>query len=225
MISVLLVDDHALVRMGLRLMLDSTDDLHVVGEAADGGEAITLVAALRPDVVVMDVRMPAMNGIDATRHVVGAHPEVRVLILTTFGLDEYAFSALRAGASGFLVKDAAPADLVTAVRTVAAGDAVVSPRLTMRMLDMFADVLPASGEPAPAGGVHPRLTVLTPREVEVLRSVAEGLSNAEIAAALRLSEATVKTHLSRILPKLGARDRVQAVVIAYETGLVRADLA
>lgn len=222
MIRVLLVDDHPLVRMGFRLMLDSTDDIEVVGEASDGGAVVGDVAAMRPHVVVMDVRMPGTDGIEATRRVVAEHPEVRVLVLTTFGLDEYAFAALRAGASGFLVKDSAPDDLVAAVRTVAAGDAVVSPRVTQRLLELFADALPAGAGSVPDGAVHPRLAVLTPREVEVLRHVAQGRSNAEIAASLHLSEATVKTHLARILPKLGARDRVQAVVIAYETGLVRA---
>jgi DNA-binding NarL/FixJ family response regulator len=205
--------------MGFRLMLDSAPDVEVVGEAGDGRTAIDQAAALRPQVVVMDVRMPGTDGIEATRRIVEAHPEVRVLVLTTFDLDEYAFAALRAGASGFLVKDAAP---VTAVRSVAAGDAVVSPRVTRRMLELFARALPATAQAATPDGLHPRLAPLTPREVEVLRCVAEGHSNGEIAARLFLSEATVKTHLARILPKLGVRDRVQAVVLAYETGLVRA---
>jgi len=222
MIRVLLVDDQALIRMGFRLLLDSTDDLEVVGEAQDGQAAIEQAAALRPDVVLMDVRMPGVNGIDATARIVEAHPDVRVLVLTTFDLDEYAFAALRAGASGFLLKDAAPAELVTAVRTVASGEAVVSARITRRMLELFAGHLPAGTHVDDPGALHPRLAALTPREVEVLREVADGLSNAEVAARLFLSEATVKTHVGRILAKLGVRDRVQAVVVAYETGLVRA---
>lgn len=216
-IRVLLVDDQALLRMGFALVLDAEDDLEVVGEAGDGAAALAQVAALRPDVVLMDVRMPGMNGIDATRRVVEAHPGTRVLILTTFDLDEYAFAALRAGASGFLLKDARPTELLGAIRAVASGDAVVSPRVTRRMLEMFADHLPTAA--AAPTGTDPRLAELTPRELEVLRAVAEGLSNAEIAARLVLSEATVKTHVGRILAKLGVRDRVQAVVLAYETGL------
>ncbi|MBO3101510.1 response regulator transcription factor [Cellulomonas fengjieae] len=222
MTRVLLVDDQALIRMGFRLLLSSTDDLEVVGEAQDGQAAVEQVAALRPDVVLMDVRMPGVNGIDATRRIVETHPETRVLVLTTFDLDEYAFAALRAGASGFLLKDAAPDELAAAVRTVASGDAVVSARITRRMLELFSEHLPAGDAQADADAVHPRLTPLTPREVEVLREIAEGLSNAEIAGRLFLSEATVKTHVGRVLAKLGVRDRVQAVVVAYETGLVRA---
>lgn len=219
MTTVLLADDHALVRMGFRLLLESAGDLEVVGEAGDGRAAVEQAAALRPHVVLMDVRMPRTDGIEATREIVAADPHVRVLALTTFDLDEYALAALQAGASGFLVKDAAPTELVAAVRTIAAGDAVVSPRITRRMLEMFSRALPARGTRA-HDGVHPRLAVLTPRELEVLRCVGEGRSNGEIAEQLRVSEATVKTHLARILPKLGARDRVQAVVLAYETGLV-----
>ncbi|MBO3083741.1 response regulator [Cellulomonas fengjieae] len=222
MTRVLLVDDQALIRMGFRLLLSSTDDLEVVGEAQDGQAAVEQVAALRPDVVLMDVRMPGVNGIDATRRIVETHPETRVLVLTTFDLDEYAFAALRAGASGFLLKDAAPDELAAAVRTVASGDAVVSARITRRMLELFSEHLPAGDAQADADAVHPRLAPLTPREVEVLREIAEGLSNAEIAGRLFLSEATVKTHVGRVLAKLGVRDRVQAVVVAYETGLVRA---
>lgn len=217
MTSVLLVDDQALLRMGFRLVLEAEPDLTVVGEAGDGRSALTQVAALRPDVVLMDVRMPGMNGIEATARVVAEHPATRVLILTTFDLDEYAFSALRVGASGFLVKDARPAELVAAVRAVAAGDAVVSPRVTRRMLEMFAGHLPQAGRATPA---DPRLAELTPRENEVLLAVAQGLSNAEVAEHLVLSEATVKTHVGRVLAKLGVRDRVQAVVLAYESGLV-----
>ncbi|MCB2177360.1 MAG: response regulator transcription factor [Actinomycetales bacterium] len=218
-IRVLLVDDQALMRMGFAMVLDAEDDLEVVGEAGDGATALAQVRALRPDVVLMDVRMPGMNGIEATERLTAEHPEVRVLVLTTFDLDEYAFAALRAGASGFLLKDAEPAALVTAIRTVASGEAVVAPRVTRRMLELFAPHLPVHAE-APTGGTDPRLAELTPREVEVLRAVARGLSNAEIAAELVLSEATVKTHVGRILAKLEVRDRVQAVIVAYETGLV-----
>ena len=219
-IRVLLVDDQALLRMGFALVLDAEPDLEVVGEAADGDAALRQVAALPPDVVLMDVRMPGLNGIDATAAITRDHPGTRVLVLTTFDLDEYAFAALRAGASGFLLKDARPEDLVAAIRTVHGGDAVVAPRVTRRMLEMFADQLP-SGTPEPrgAGGTHPRLEALTPRELEVLACVAEGLSNGEVAQRLVLSEATVKTHVGNILAKLDLRDRVQAVVLAYETGL------
>lgn len=216
-VRVLLVDDQPLIRMGFRLVLDAEDDLEVVGEAGDGDAALTQVVALRPDVVLMDVRMPRMNGIDATACVLARHPDTKVLILTTFDLDEYAFGALRAGASGFLLKDARPAELAEAIRTVARGDAVVAPRVTRRMLEIFADRLPVPGH----DDQDPRLADLTARERQVLVAVAEGLSNAEIAGCLFLSEATVKTHVGHILDKLGVRDRVQAVVAAYETGLVR----
>jgi len=220
-IGLLLVDDQALLRMGFRLVLEAEDDLVVLGEAGDGEQAVSQARALRPDVVLMDVRMPRMNGIEATERIVAALPECRVIILTTFDLDEYAFAALHAGASGFLLKDARPAELTAAIRTVATGDAVISPRVTRRMLEMFSGYLPASGEAAPTGGgLDPRLRVLTPRELEVLGTIAEGLSNAEIAERFVLSEATVKTHVGRILGKLDLRDRVQAVVLAYESGLV-----
>jgi DNA-binding NarL/FixJ family response regulator len=220
-IRVLLVDDQALLRMGFRLVLEAEDDLEVVGEAGDGDAAVRQATALHPDVVLMDVRMPGTNGIEATERLVAALPGSRVLILTTFDLDEYAFAALRAGASGFLLKDARPAELVAAIRAVATGDAVVSARVTRRMLEMFAGDLPAPGssEPGPRG-LDARLRTLTARETEILRAVAEGLSNAEIAARFVLSEATVKTHVGRVLAKLDVRDRVQAVVLAYETGLV-----
>lgn len=221
MISVLLVDDQALLRMGLRLVLEAEADVSVVGEAGDGGVAVTQVAALDPDVVVMDVRMPGTNGIEATANIVAQHPRTRVLILTTFDLDEYAFQALRAGASGFLIKDAPPTELVQAIRTVASGDAVVSPRITRRMLELFADRMPAPDAATGNPAVDPRVSSLTPRETEVLQSVAQGLSNVEIAEKLVLSETTVKTHVGRVLAKLGVRDRVQAVVLAYETGVVR----
>lgn len=221
MTRVLLVDDQSLMRMGFRLILESAPDLVVVGEAGDGAKAVDQVAALQPDVVLMDIRMPGVDGIEATLRIIESHPSVRVLILTTFDLDEYAFSALRAGASGFLLKEATPDELITAVRTVASGDAVVSPRVTRRMLELFAGALPAQPAARADEGVHPSLASLTPREIEVLRYLAEAQSNAEIAKRLFLSEATVKTHVGRILAKLGVRDRVQAVVLAYETGLVR----
>ncbi|WP_407344383.1 response regulator [Pengzhenrongella phosphoraccumulans] len=221
-IGLLLVDDQALLRMGFRLVLEAEDDLVVLGEAGDGALAVTQAIALRPDVVLMDVRMPGMNGIDATERIVAALPECRVIILTTFDLDEYAFAGLRAGASGFLLKDARPAELTAAIRTVAAGDAVISPRVTRRMLEMFSGYLPATGDVPPGGdGLDPRLRLLTPRELEVLGTIAEGMSNAEIAEHFVLSEATVKTHVGRILGKLQLRDRVQAVVLAYESGLVK----
>lgn len=216
---VLLVDDQPLLRMGFRLVLEAEDDLEVVGEAADGAEGVRLTAQLVPDVVLMDVQMPGVNGIDATEQIIASGSGARVLILTTFDLDEYAFAALRAGASGFMLKDARPAELVGAIRAVATGDAVVSPRVTRRMLEMFSGSLPAAGDPDP-GDLDPRIAQLTPREVEVLRTIAEGLSNGEIAERFVLSEATVKTHVGRILAKLRVRDRVQAVVLAYETGLV-----
>lgn len=219
-VRVLLVDDQALLRMGFALVLDAEDDIEVVGEAADGRAALEQVAALHPDVVLMDVRMPRMNGIEATERIVAEHPATRVLVLTTFDLDDYAFSALRAGAAGFLLKDSRPEELVAAIRSVASGDAVVSPRVTRRMLELFSDRLPRPGTPDDgAAAPDARLAGLTPRELEVLGAVAEGLSNAEIAERFFLSEATVKTHVGRILAKLGVRDRVQAVVLAYETGL------
>jgi DNA-binding NarL/FixJ family response regulator len=220
MTRILLVDDQSLVRMGFRLVLESAPDLEVVGEAADGRTAVDQVVALRPDVVLMDVRMPGVDGIEATRRIVAEHPAVRVLILTTFDVDEHAFAALRAGASGFLLKDATPAELRLAGLPVRASG-LADPRLAEAS---SAGVASLSRNPlAPAAtGVHPRLAALTPRETEVLRRVAEGRSNAEIAGDLFLAEATVKTHVGRILAKLAVRDRVQAVVLAYETGLVRA---
>ncbi|PWD51993.1 DNA-binding response regulator [Serinibacter arcticus] len=219
MIRVLLVDDQALLRTGFRLVLETADDIEIVGEAADGVVAERMVAALDPDVVLMDVRMPNRNGIDATAAITASHPRTRVLILTTFDLDEYAFTGLRAGASGFLLKDTRPAELIDAIRVVASGDAVVSPRITRRMLELFGERLPAgvAGEDA---GTHPALRTLTPRETEVLTAIGHGLSNTEIARQLVVSEATVKTHVSNVLAKTGSRDRVQAVVLAYSTGLV-----
>jgi DNA-binding NarL/FixJ family response regulator len=219
-IRVVLVDDQPLLRTGFRMILHATDDVSVVGEAADGGAAVTQVAELKPDVVLMDIRMPGMDGIEATRRIVASGSTSRVLILTTFDLDEYAFAGLRAGASGFLLKDVPPAELTSAIRAVASGDAVVSPRITRELLDRYATSLPPTGgEATPA--VHPILSQLTEREGEVLLAIASGLSNAEIAAQLVLSEATVKTHVTRILGKLGLRDRVQVVVLAYEQHLVR----
>ena len=217
MIRVLLADDQALIRMGFRMVLDAEADIEVVGEAADGAAAITQAKALNPDVVLMDIRMPGVNGIEATAEITRTL-DTRVLILTTFDLDEYAFGGLRAGASGFLLKDTRPAELIEAIRTVAGGEAVVSPRITRRMLEMFAGQLP-SGATA-SGQVDPRIASLTPRETEILRLVARGMSNAEIAAELVVSATTVKTHVGSVLAKLGVRDRVQAVVVAYETGLV-----
>ena len=217
MIRVLLADDQALIRMGFRMVLDAEADIEVVGEAADGAAAITQAKALNPDVVLMDIRMPGVNGIEATAEITRTL-DTKVLILTTFDLDEYAFGGLRAGASGFLLKDTRPAELIEAIRTVASGEAVVSPRITRRMLEMFAGQLP-SGATA-SGQVDPRIASLTPRETEILCLVARGMSNAEIAAELVVSATTVKTHVGSVLAKLGVRDRVQAEVVAYETGLV-----
>ena len=218
MITILLVDDEPLLRLGFRLVLESQPDLKVVGEAADGAAAVRRTAELDPDVVVMDVRMPGTDGIEATREIVRSHGRSRVLILTTFDIDEYAFPGLKAGASGFLLKNVPPDDLLTAIRAVARGDAVVAPSVTRRLLDTVAARLPdgPDGPPTARG-----LERLTEREREVLAKVAQGLSNAEIAVDLVLSEATVKTHVGRILGKLELRDRVQAVVLAYETGLAR----
>jgi DNA-binding NarL/FixJ family response regulator len=223
---IVLADDQALLRKGFRMILEAEDGFEIVGEAADGEDAVRLVGLYEPDVVLMDVRMPGLDGIEATRAIAASHANTRVLILTTFDLDEYAFSALRAGASGFLLKDVPPAELAAAIRTVARGDAVVSPRVTRRLLEEYAHQLPDRADTpassALAGDEHAALANLTDREREVLLAVADGLSNAEIAERLFVSEATVKTHVGRILAKLGLRDRVQAVVLAYECGLVRA---
>lgn len=215
-IRLLLADDQPLLRTGFRMVLGAEPDLDIVGEAGDGVEAVDLARRLLPDVVLMDIRMPRQDGVAATRAIVAAKLPVRVLILTTFDLDEYVVGALRAGASGFLAKDVPADDLVTAIRTVAAGEAVVAPRILRRLLDQFAHALPD-----PSAGQPRELEALTEREREVLVQVARGLSNAEIAAELRVSETTVKTHVGHVLTKLGLRDRVQAVVLAYETGLVR----
>ncbi len=220
-IRVLLVDDQALLRKGFRMILEEEADIDVVAEAADGQDALSSCLTHRPDVVLMDVRMPGMDGIEATARIVAGAGDSRVLILTTFDLDEYAFAGLRAGASGFLLKDVPPAELVSAIRTVALGDAVVSPRVTRRLLDAFAHQLPAGEASAGPDGTDAGLDQLTDREREVLVTVAEGLSNAEIAERLYVSEATVKSHVGRILAKLQLRDRVQAAVYAYQVGLVR----
>lgn len=218
-IRVLLVDDQSLIRIGFRLMLESEPDIAVVGEAADGAEALAQTAAQHPDVVLMDVRMPGMDGIAATEEIVRRHPEVRVLVLTTFDLDEYAFGAVRAGASGFLLKDAQRDELVAAVRAVHRGDGALAPRATRALLDHLAPQL-ASGHPASASPQQDRLAGLTERERDIFHAIARGLSNSEIATTFFLSESTVKTHVGRVLAKLGARDRVHVVILAYEWGLV-----
>jgi DNA-binding NarL/FixJ family response regulator len=216
-IRVLLVDDQPLLRTGFRLILQTERDIEVVGEAADGEVALAQVDALHPDVVLMDIRMPRMDGVEATRRITASDNPAKVLVLTTYDLDEYVVESLRAGASGFLLKDVPADELVTAVRVVHGGDAVVSPRVTRRLLDRFATMLPTATQGQPA-----QLPELTERERQVLLLVARAMSNAEIAAHLVLSETTVKTHVSNLLMKLGLRDRVQAVVLAYESGLVTA---
>ncbi len=217
MIRVLLVDDQSLLRMGFRLILEAEPDIEVVGEAADGASGISMTAALHPDVVLMDVRMPGMDGIQATASIIAAGPASKVLILTTFDLDQYVFAGLKAGASGFMLKDAPPAELLTAIRTVAGGDAVLAPTATRRLIDQFAPLLPDPGRQPERDAVLRRLTG---REQTVFTQLAAGRSNREIAAELHLSEGTVKIHVGRILTKLGLRDRVQAVVLAYESGLI-----
>jgi DNA-binding NarL/FixJ family response regulator len=217
MIRVLLADDQSLLRMGFRLILEAEPDLEVAGEAADGTTAVSMARALSPDVVLMDVRMPGLDGIQATAAVTAACPDTRVLILTTFDLDEYVFAGLKAGASGFLLKDAPPAELLTAIRTVAGGEAVLAPTTTRRLIDRFMPLLP---EPGRRPGREAVLGKLTEREQTVFILLASGRSNREIAAELHLSEGTVKVHVGRILAKLDLRDRVQAVVLAYESGLI-----
>lgn len=212
----MIVDDQDLLRMGLAMVLAGQDDMEVVGEAADGITAVERARALQPDVILMDVRMPALDGIEATRRIVTERPDARIIILTTFDLDEYAFGGLNAGASGFLLKDAPPAELFSAVRAVATGEASVSPRITRRMLELYGGKLPVNG----SVGAPSRLAALTEREHEVLVAVGSGLSNSEIASRLFLSESTVKTHVGRILFKLELRDRVQAVILAHREGLV-----
>ncbi|MBD0422669.1 response regulator transcription factor [Streptomyces sp. TRM S81-3] len=213
-LRVVVADDQALVRTGFRMIL-TADGIDVVAEATDGAEAVDAVRAARPDVVLMDIRMPEMDGLEATRRILsGAPDDPRVVMLTTFDLDQYVYAALSAGASGFLLKDVTPEHLVAAVRTVRAGDALLAPAITRRLVERFARRDPEGR------ALHRSLAALTPRELDVLRQLAQGLSNAELAERLRLSEATVKTHVSRILTKLNLRDRAQAVVVAYETGLV-----
>jgi DNA-binding NarL/FixJ family response regulator len=219
-IRVALVDDQELVRAGFRMMLDAQPDMSVTGEAADGLGAVALAARGAADVMVMDVRMPHLDGVQAARQICAAGERPKVLMLTTFDLDEYAFAALKAGASGFLLKDVPPQELLFAIRSVHSGDSVVAPSTTRRLIDRFVPMLPAGAEGASPAAAD--LAELTEREREVLVQVAAGLSNAEIASRLFVSEATVKTHVGRILAKLGLRDRVQAVVLAYESGLVRA---
>jgi DNA-binding NarL/FixJ family response regulator len=218
MTGVLLVDDHPLIRKGFRLILDAETDIQVMGEAGDGTTAVSMCSALRPDVVLMDVRMPGRDGIEATREIVAAGLPSRVLILTTFDLDDYVYAGLRAGASGFLLKDTQPDDLVAAIRTIAVGDAVLSPGATRRLIQQFATTQQAE-PPSGQGGAQIR-QVLTTRERDVFSLIAVGMSNSEIAGRLFLSEGTVKIHVGRILAKLGLRDRVQAVVLAYESRLV-----
>jgi DNA-binding NarL/FixJ family response regulator len=214
-VRVAIADDQALVRSGFRLILETRDDIEVVGEAENGREAIELVERREPDVVLMDVRMPELDGIEATRRVVRSGSAARVIVLTTYDVDEYVFDALRAGASGFLLKDVRPTELVEAIRVVERGDALLAARVTRRLIDRFV------GEGPDAAARLPDIDELTERELEVLRLVALALSNAEIAQRLVVSEATVKTHVSAVLRKLGLRDRVQAVVLAYDLGLVR----
>ena len=216
MIRVVVADDQALVRAGFRLLIDSDSEFEVVGEASDGAQAVELTAQQHPDVVLMDIRMPTMDGLEATRRIsaLGLDPPPHVLILTTFDLDEYVFAALKGGASGFLVKDTPPADLLAGIRTIAAGEALLAPSVTRHLIEEFVR------RPEPGSSPPIELTALTEREAEVLTHVARGRSNTEIAATLFVTPATVKTHLSRLLTKLAARDRAQLIVIAYETGLI-----
>ncbi|GAA4629497.1 response regulator transcription factor [Actinoallomurus vinaceus] len=218
MTTVLIADDQPLQRLGFRMLLEGTPGMALVGEAGHGAEAVRMAAELRPDVVLMDVRMPGTDGIEATRRIVAAGGRTRVLILTTFDLDEYAYAALRAGASGFLLKDARPEELIAGIQAVATGDAVVAPSLTRRLLDAHAHQVlsPTAGPEA-----DPRLRTLSEREHEVLVAIGRGWTNAEIAERLVLTESTVKKHVGRVLAKIGARDRIQAVIMAYDAGLVR----
>lgn len=214
-IRILLVDDQQLIRMGFRMVLEAEPGFTVVGEATNGAEAVALVRDLAPDVIVMDVRMPRLDGIAATERIVQQHPASRVIVLTTFDLDEYAFGALAAGASGFLLKDVQAGELTAAIRAVHAGDATLSPRVTRRMIELFGGRLPV----AAAHTENAALATLTEREREVFAALGEGLTNSEIAAALFVSESTVKTHVGRVLAKMGARDRVQAVILAHRLGV------
>ncbi|WP_367320541.1 response regulator [Streptomyces sp. HUAS ZL42] len=220
MTTVLIADDQPLQRMGFRMLIEGTPGLDPVGEAAHGAEAVRLAAELRPDVVLMDIRMPGMDGLEATRRIVATGGRTRVLIVTTFDLDEYAYEGLRAGASGFLLKDAHPEELVAGIHAVATGDAVVAPSLTRRLLDAYAHRVLAPAD-APAAE-DPRLATLSDREREVLIAIGQGWTNTEIAERLVLTESTVKKHVGRVLAKIGARDRIQAVITAYDAGLVRA---
>ncbi|WP_282704208.1 response regulator transcription factor [Streptomyces sp. CC219B] len=222
MTTVLIADDQPLQRFGFRMLLESQDDMTVLSEAANGNEAVRLTAQHHPDVVLMDVRMPGLDGIEATRRIIATGARTRVLILTTFDLDEYAYSGLRAGASGFLVKDAQPEELLAGIRAVATGDAVVAPSLTRRLLDAYAHHLPTGGPTD--GALEPedsRLAPLTEREREILTVIGMGWTNTEIADRLHLAESTVKTHVGRVLAKTGSRDRIQAVILAYDTKLVK----
>jgi DNA-binding NarL/FixJ family response regulator len=220
MITVLIADDQPLQRLGFRMLVQGTSGMTPVGQAAHGAEAVRMAAELRPEVVLMDIRMPGMDGIEATRRIVAADARIRVLILTTFALDEYAHAGLRAGASGFLLKEARPEELIAGVRAVASGDAVVSPRLTRRLLDAYAhQVLSPAGDADTQA--DPRVSTLSDREHDVLLAIAKGWTNTEIADHLVLTESTVKKHVGRVLAKLGARDRIQAVIMAYDAGLVR----
>ncbi|MFF1378455.1 response regulator [Streptomyces sp. NPDC058308] len=215
-IRVLIADDQIMVRQGFSVLLNAEPDIEVTGQAVDGADAVAQVAGLAPDVVLMDIRMPELSGIEATRRITAAQPDVRVLVLTTFDLDEYVYEALRAGASGFLLKDASAHQLAEAVRVVAAGDALLAPGITRRLIAEFSRM-----DGGPRGPLRSRVGELTERETEVLALIAQGLSNAEIAARLVVAEQTVKTHVGRILVKLGLRDRTQAAVFAYESGVVR----
>ncbi|MBX9367005.1 response regulator transcription factor [Streptomyces sp. WAC04114] len=221
MTTVLIADDQPLQRFGSRMLLESQDDMTVVGEAANGSEAVRMTAELHPDVVLMDIRMPGLDGIEATRRITAAGDRTRILIVTTFDLDEYAYAGLRAGASGFLVKDAQPEELLAGIRAVATGDAVVAPSLTRRLLDAYVHHLPTDPTAQEGTPEDARLSSLTDREREILTVIGQGWTNTEIATRLHLAESTVKTHVGRILAKTGSRDRVQAVILAYDTKLVQ----
>jgi DNA-binding NarL/FixJ family response regulator len=216
--TILIVDDQSLQRFGFRMLLDTAPGTQVIGEAAHGAEAVRMAAELRPDVVLMDIRMPGMDGIEATRRIIATGGRSRILVLTTFDLDEYAHAALRAGASGFLLKDARPEELLAGIHAVAEGDAVIAPALTRRLLDTYAHHLPGSPQ-GQERSMDPRWRALTDREREILVAIGQGWTNGEIAERLVLSESTVKTHVGRVLAKIGARDRIQAVIFAYDLGL------
>ncbi|MFF5519178.1 response regulator [Streptomyces coeruleorubidus] len=221
MTTVLIADDQPLQRFGSRMLLESQDDMTVVGEAANGSEAVRMAAEMHPDVVLMDIRMPGLDGIEATRRITAAGDRTRILIVTTFDLDEYAYAGLRAGASGFLVKDAQPEELLSGIRAVATGDAVVAPSLTRRLLDAYVHHLPTDPTAETSPQEDPRVASLTDREREILTVIGKGWTNTEIATRLHLAESTVKTHVGRILAKTGSRDRIQAVILAYDTKLVQ----